>query len=195
MKRFFIILTVTVMFLTGCEQFKVTTLKTPDFTFRNYKTTLIRVYYDDIQIVKDFESEIQKVLFDYGITSVPNHKILPPLKEYTKEEIQAAFDKYNVEALLTIKINTSPKANTETREFRYTPDKFSKERYVYEEDYNLYSVLEVIDLKDGELKYSANFNAVDFKIYTDDVDMVYVYGFAAKFHDAIHDDKVYLPND
>lgn len=169
---------------SGCGTVRIQSLKAPDFSMKNYNVFLIRVYNDNLDNVKVLENRVQEILFKRGIKSAPNHRVLPPFKEYSQEEIQIAFDKYKIDALISIRIN-----EYEVQSTNYDNDWRSASHIQYK--YPIESVIEIIDLNDGEIKWKGDaFSNYTHNPYSQ-VSLDYIYTLAAEIDNTFEKDLLF----
>jgi len=83
-------------------QTKVISLKDPSYNNRTFKRILVIADFQKIEDMKNLETELVYELTSKGTFAVENHRLLPPIREYSDEERSSMLKKYNFDSYLLI---------------------------------------------------------------------------------------------
>ena len=86
----------------GPSTTEVTSMKEPNFDFRKNQNYVVKAYYENMSMVKNIENIISHILFENNIYVIPNHRILPPINEHSKEHIKEVFQRNNINGMIII---------------------------------------------------------------------------------------------
>jgi hypothetical protein len=91
-----------IVFISGCVQTNVTSLKDPTYNGRSFKRILVIGAFQNTEVLKSVELKMIDELGKIGIYGVANHLVLPPLREYTDEEKRNVFIQQNLDSYIII---------------------------------------------------------------------------------------------
>lgn len=121
---------IAILFLgTGCIPTNVISLKDPSYNNRTFKRILVIANFQKIEDMKEIEKQLAYELNWKGIFAVENYRLLPPIREYTNEEKNNIYNKYNFDSYILI----SPQGIQTTTV--YVPD-VEKKNYKVTKDSN-----------------------------------------------------------
>lgn len=118
-----------IIFVTGCVSTNVISLKDPSYNNRTFKRILVIANFQKIVDMKEIEKQLVYELNWKGIFAVENFRLLPPIREYTNEEKNNIYNKYNFDSYILI----SPQGIETTTV--YVPD-VEKKQYTVTKDSN-----------------------------------------------------------
>ncbi|OGU12056.1 MAG: hypothetical protein A2X61_02830 [Ignavibacteria bacterium GWB2_35_12] len=90
------------LFVSGCLPTNVTSLKDPSYNNIIFRRILVIADFQKIEEMKEFESEMANEFKENGTFAVENHRVLPPIREYTYDEKVAVYKKYNLDGYILI---------------------------------------------------------------------------------------------
>lgn len=89
----------------GCASTDINSITDPDYRGTQIKHLLIVSGIQDIGIKKSIEQKfIQTITNDYDVIAFAGYDILPPTRNYTKEDYNSIFTKYNIDSILILSI-------------------------------------------------------------------------------------------
>ena len=92
-------------FASGCvgpHTTEITSMKEPEFDFRKNQNYVVKAYCDNMSMVKNIENVISHILYENIVYVIPNHRILPPINEHSKEHIKEVFERNNIKGMIII---------------------------------------------------------------------------------------------
>lgn len=98
-----VLLTVTLvatLTLAGCVQGKITAFKDPFFKGPPMKRFLVIANVQSMESAQQIESAFAEVFKESGIVGIPRVRVMPPVREYTQEEMRQLIAAENVDAYL-----------------------------------------------------------------------------------------------
>src|SRR6056297_2849475 len=103
-KRFFIgiVLMLIAMFLIGCAKTKVSTIRNPESYNTKFENILIVVPFTDIGLRKQTEDIFVSKFNSSDMKAMSSLELMPPIKDYSDQEIMNFLDKNKVDGILTV---------------------------------------------------------------------------------------------
>ena len=86
----------------SCSHNRVSSLKDPTHQDKKYQRVLVIGNFASNKVIKEVENQFSRNLNKSGVFALPNYQLLPPLREYSEEEIKTALDKDNFDALIVV---------------------------------------------------------------------------------------------
>lgn len=96
------ILLIAVLCIMGCATTQIETLSNPNYRSTIMKRILVSVPFQDLALRKYSESSFKQQLELNSFIVYMSIDVLPPIKQYTKEDLISVITKYNIQALLEI---------------------------------------------------------------------------------------------
>lgn len=93
---------IIILTFVSCTPTNIVSLKDPTCEGKNFKRILVKAAYDKAVDIKNIELELATEFYDVGIVAYANHRLLPPLREYSDEERIAIYKKYNIDGFLVV---------------------------------------------------------------------------------------------
>ena len=90
------------IFILNCATTQVSSVRNPQLSKKTFRTLLVFAVYYDIGMRKLIEYTFTNKLKSKGATSYPSIDLIPPVKDYSKEEIRDILEKYKIDGILII---------------------------------------------------------------------------------------------
>ncbi len=103
--KLIVILFCIVLLISGCAvtvPTYISTMSDPTFQGRTFKRILVIANFENTEVLKGFEIALVNKLMEKGIYAVANHKVLPPIRDYTDEEKINVFKQHNLDSYIFI---------------------------------------------------------------------------------------------
>ena len=103
MERFKLILVALMIFyLTGCAWTTLNTVKNPELSQVKFRKILIVAPFSDIGLRKQTENAFLTQFNLLGINAVPSIELIPPLKDYTEQDLLKILEQNNIDGVLVV---------------------------------------------------------------------------------------------
>jgi len=89
-------------FLSSCAWTTLNSIRNPKFITKKYKKILIVAPFSDLSLRQTTEGAFNAQLGLAGVTAIPSVQVFPPLKPYSKEEIESVLRENNIDAVLVV---------------------------------------------------------------------------------------------
>lgn len=90
------------LYISGCAQTELGYVKNPEFNQTKFKKILIFANISDLNLAKKTELNFIDEFKSLGINSVSSLNIIPPVKEYNKDELLDIFNQNGIDGILII---------------------------------------------------------------------------------------------
>lgn len=88
--------------LASCATTSATTVRNPQYDDIRFDKIMVSAPFQDLELRKQTEGEFVEDLRYYGVDAVAAIDLLPPIKQYSDEEIAAVIDKHDIDGVMTI---------------------------------------------------------------------------------------------
>lgn len=88
--------------VTGCGNTKVTSLRDNLYFMdgNRIQNILVIGLFDNIEDMKFFENKMVEQLEKIGVNALPNYYFFPPMREFSDEEKEKIYSKYNIDSYM-----------------------------------------------------------------------------------------------
>ena len=99
-KIFYFVLVVLLFIIIACVPTTITSMKDPNYYGRTFKRILVIADFEETNTLKTFELALVDEFKLRGIYAIANHKVLPPIREYSDEERRHVYLQHNIDSYL-----------------------------------------------------------------------------------------------
>lgn len=112
MSKITLVLTAFLLTLVGCASTSVSTLRNPAIGNIAYSRILVSVPFQDIGLRRYAEYKFVKDFQDAGIYAFPAVDLLPPIKQYTPDEIKQVIEKNSIYAVMVVTLTDTGRSQS-----------------------------------------------------------------------------------
>ena len=163
-----IIIAFVIISLISCATTSLTSIKNHDYDITKPKKLMIFASSQDLSFKKTVEQAFFEAFFEKGYLSFQSIELLPPIRQYTNEEITKIYQNNNIDGLLIIIVMDEysekeyvPQISTTTTSKNIYGNKIygQSQTYTsggyYEEKPRIKCSIEVIDINNGATVWKA----------------------------------------
>jgi hypothetical protein len=88
--------------LAGCATTSATTVSNPEYDSIGFDKIMVSAPFQDLEVRKQTEGQFVEDLRYYGVDAVAAIDLLPPIKQYSGEEIAAVIEEHDIDGVMTI---------------------------------------------------------------------------------------------